>query len=58
MHHIRIQDKAFGSTGVIILLLMILTAFLRIRFTLGTNEFLGGYSNFTNLSTAIPFIRK
>lgn len=56
MLRILIQGKVFGSTGVIILLLMILTAFLRICFTLGSNELLGGNRDFTNLSTAIPLI--
>jgi len=54
----HILGKRFGSVGVVILLLMILTAFLRLCATLGSNEFLGRNSYFTNLSTAIPLIRK
>ena len=55
---IHIPEKVYGSVGVIILLLMILTAFLRLCFALGSNELLGGNSYFTNLSTAFPIIRK
>ena len=55
---LHILVKLFGGVGVIILLLMILTAFLGLCFTLGSNELLGRYCYFTNLSTAIPIIRK
>jgi quinol-cytochrome oxidoreductase complex cytochrome b subunit len=57
MVHIHIRGKLFGSVGVVILLLMILTAFLGVCVALGTNELLGGHCYFTNLSTAIPLIR-
>ena len=41
IHLFYILDIGYGIVGVIILLLMILTAFLGLCFSLGTNELLG-----------------
>ena len=42
---ISIQGIGYGIIGVVILLIMILTAFLRLCFSMGSNELLGSYSN-------------
>lgn len=47
--------EALWSVGVIILLIMILTAFMWLCFTLGSDEFSGSYCN-TNFVTAVPFV--
>ena len=40
-----IQENGYGIIGALILFLMIVTAFLRLCITLGSNEFLGCYGN-------------